>query len=1508
MAKSNKELWLEKYPFGYYNTENDKGTGAEVIDSSRPTFDDYDDDSSDFDIDWDEYERSLDIDDDMSDEDADYFHSNLYGGDRTYCADCGNKLVYGEDGYSYCPDCNTRADEEWGRKNEDFLEDRNEDLIALDEAYLKESREVTSLVIDMIEDGTVSAEDVARMCLTYLSEADAEEIANTLLDDEVETYGDVRQYTNALIDLCEEGSLSWDTLVNECLQYMSEDDVRDMAHSNELIDDDEEKESSVDTAELADNFKDFLIENGYREDCVTVNNKWDGWDIVTCKDDGYGEITIEFVEDDGDFEIYISDSFLFATDYDDLVDTFKEDVIPYVEYEKSYGERYSVYYFYNQSGRVIDSYDTLEDDELDEDEILYKAECSMEPVIVVREDYDENNILDNKVQLYPEEGLIEESINESLAKLKDLVASNGHKLVKYDQCVMGHTYKSVFDYSSDNGGTLDGFKYYNDYVVDVTDSDGKSTNESIKSPDAVNNALKNFRREAHPTSDLDAMKRNAVKAAERDGYNQLIVKDADGSYSIVREYPGSTDNRKVVGKATVSYKGGVAQVDYKELKESILTNDGYVTPSEGAVEQFLNKYGFGDDRYQKDIYTDNASKGKEIIASFVDGINSADYRRISERAKEFFGQCPVDVRLGKEHKDGDDLWATLVFDFGKCSNGEPLQEGWEPAEDYNLDWLPVGALIKFDGVLWSGETRTTEAYFLGSSEFEECIKVTYDEEDRFDTRTRNYDDIDREWVTEVYYEDAVWNRVEDEEDFDESLNETLEGRYCIVARTNDGKFKFYKDGAFIDDYKEATIFTDMDEARAEWFDIDKSKYKRVFIPNYDESSFASLNENKEDDLYDYKTRQATGSWDRDDDDYLLNQESKAYHVKHGFGKWCPECGGADIADADPDWNGLVGVCSECGTELFYVVEQDIWAYDLGNSDSIEESIKSPDAVNNALNKFRRDAVDEDDYIYTAYDRYNEPMESFRTEKEAMDYVDAQEDFDRVAKITKQVGKREIIIYQEDDGESERFDESTKPHFIDKRKRSAIYGEDDYGYDEFDVRDENPLPHIKLKKGNRHIQLTDTSKTGEEGHPIQTGLRGRVNKFESILNEDDNNDLFRQASKAYKVNDNDFFTSLSDDELVTLWVSCSITDGNPYGAPYDDEVYDAIADRPNSRELFDKSTEIIINKMPMYNLVKVYARYYNQEPDTNKMGRERIVADVLKAIKKNNLTESKQLNEGPGAGYTLSGKMSITAVESLTPIKYESADYGSYDVTFNCVALGKIEDFEFYSYMYGDKMDSAEVEISAIKTNFYAEHIDDIEALVRNNLEEVKDCLVGATVRVDYVYGAGWLHSKFDGTIAKIDDTVKDSDIVYGDTFDIEVFEFDAKIKDTDVIEYVDKAVTGDNFSYMYTVIDEDGNPGDAFFEEDDAIEYAKKHHCQAVDKTECKELFGGDTEWLDSEIVWENPYEDIYDAIYEKASQIYKSSEINADILEKVARRFFDLSDEKLNELISRWKEEELDT
>lgn len=53
-----------------------------------------------------------------------------------------------------------------------------------------------------------------------------------------------REATCELIEMAENGAISWETIARECLQYMSEDEVRDMAESNDWInsEDDEEDE------------------------------------------------------------------------------------------------------------------------------------------------------------------------------------------------------------------------------------------------------------------------------------------------------------------------------------------------------------------------------------------------------------------------------------------------------------------------------------------------------------------------------------------------------------------------------------------------------------------------------------------------------------------------------------------------------------------------------------------------------------------------------------------------------------------------------------------------------------------------------------------------------------------------------------------------------------------------------------------------------------------------------------------------------------------------------------------------------------------------------------------------------------------------------------------------------------------------------------------------------------------------------------------------------------------
>ena len=490
------------------------------------------------------------------------------------------------------------------------------------------------------------------------------------------------------------------------------------------------------------------------------------------------------------------------------------------------------------------------------------------------------------------------------------------------------------------------------------------------------------------------------------------------------------------------------------------------------------------------------------------------------------------------------------------------------------------------------------------------------------------------------------------------MDESFEGRFCIVAKTKDGKTKFYKDGAFIDDYKNATIFTDMDEAREEWFDIDKSKFKRVFIPNYDENAFASLNEGIEDDL------------------------------------------------------------------------------------------------------------------------------------------------------------------------------------------------------------------------------------------------------------------FRKASVAYKNSDDDFFRSLSDDELVILWTSCSIADMNPYGAPYDDEVYDAIADRPNKRDLFDRATETVVNKMPMYNLTKVYARYYKQEP--NGLSREQVSADVLKAIKNNNLCESKQLNEGPGAGYTIDGDVTIKQMElsAISKIEQDNNSFVTqYEVTFNCEGTGIVDDLEFESYYYGDKIESANVTFDTITISLYIENNvnDDIEFIrnfVEDHREEIQKGLIGYKFSNSYSYGGGWVHSTYDGTLSDGKELIDSSDTVYEDDWDYGVTRITATLSDNDVISYIDRVVTGDNVTSEYTVYDRDWEPIDSFFEQADAIKYAQENGYARVVREEFIERANGDQDFGDHETVWENDDIEDFDESFKNIpggktlieSLVKNTLDTHPGINSReIARKTFDKSYEKHNISFKKW-------
>ena len=56
----------------------------------------------------------------------------------------------------------------------------------------------------------------------------------------------VRQATDKILEMVEEGILDKDTVIMSCLKYMSEDDVADMAHSNEFFINTNEEEDDND--------------------------------------------------------------------------------------------------------------------------------------------------------------------------------------------------------------------------------------------------------------------------------------------------------------------------------------------------------------------------------------------------------------------------------------------------------------------------------------------------------------------------------------------------------------------------------------------------------------------------------------------------------------------------------------------------------------------------------------------------------------------------------------------------------------------------------------------------------------------------------------------------------------------------------------------------------------------------------------------------------------------------------------------------------------------------------------------------------------------------------------------------------------------------------------------------------------------------------------------------------------------------------------------------------------
>ena len=52
----------------------------------------------------------------------------------------------------------------------------------------------------------------------------------------------LREYTNKIVEMAEEGIIGWEDIARAALNYMSEDNVRDMAYDNMFLEDEDEDE------------------------------------------------------------------------------------------------------------------------------------------------------------------------------------------------------------------------------------------------------------------------------------------------------------------------------------------------------------------------------------------------------------------------------------------------------------------------------------------------------------------------------------------------------------------------------------------------------------------------------------------------------------------------------------------------------------------------------------------------------------------------------------------------------------------------------------------------------------------------------------------------------------------------------------------------------------------------------------------------------------------------------------------------------------------------------------------------------------------------------------------------------------------------------------------------------------------------------------------------------------------------------------------------------------------
>ena len=263
-------------------------------------------------------------------------------------------------------------------------------------------------------------------------------------------------------------------------------------------------------------------------------------------------------------------------------------------------------------------------------------------------------------------------------------------------------------------------------------------------------------------------------------------------------------------------------------------------------------------------------------------------------------------------------------------------------------------------------------------------------------------------------------------------------------------------------------------------------------------------------------------------------------------------------------------------------------------------------------------------------------------------------------------------------------------------------------------------------------------------------------------------------------------------------------------------------------------------------------------------------------------ESKPLNEGPGAGYTVKASVSAHNINSLeiTNIDYDEDEIFSYNGTFtidaDCDIDATVENIYAESYYYDAEINESvpgkitkfRAEISFRDLRDYGDGIEGYltqteegdEIITKENIlaylngyqKDLHDLIIGTLfyeAKSTVSIGGGYIRTDWDGTLARMSDEYSfDGESYYWS----EPITADIKVIDEEAISYVNKAVYGDNITTSYTVYDENDDILEDFADKDEAIEYSKKHPYSSVHEITWREYYNGDTDSIDHEVIYTN--------------------------------------------------------